>query len=148
MGQIEVICGSMFSGKSEELIRRLTRALGFGVSVHGVATVRGSAGLALSSRNAYLDARERTIAPSLYRALMAMAEALAAGAPPEEETVHARATLLDAGFDSVDYVELCDAQTLATINTVTRPARALAAAQLGRARLIDNVAVMPTVRGR
>ena len=130
------------------VIRRLTHDLGLGVSVHGVATVRESDGLALSSRNAYLDARERAIAPNLYRSLMALAEAIAAGAPPDEETAHTRETLLDAGFDSVDYVELCDAQTLATINTVTRPSRALAAVQLGRARLIDNVAVMPTDRVR
>ena len=79
---------------------------------------------------------------------MALAEAIATGAPPDEETAHTRETLLDAGFDSVDFVELCDAQTLATINTVIRPARALAAVQLGRARLIDNVAVMPKDRVR
>ena len=126
------------------VIRRLTHDLGLGVSVHGVPIVRESDGLALSSRNAYLDARERTIAPSLYRALIALAEAIAGDALPDEETAHTRETLLDAGFDSVDYIELCDAQTLATIDTVTRPARALAAARLGRARLIDNVAVMPT----
>ena len=130
------------------VVRRLAHDLGLGVSVHGVATVRESDGLALSSRNAYLDARERAIAPNLYRSLMALAEAIATGAPPDEETAHTCETLLDAGFDSVDYVELCDAQTLATINTVTRPSRALAAVQLGRARLIDNVAVMPTDRVR
>ncbi len=68
--------------------------------------------------------------------------------PPAEETARARATLLDAGFAPVDYVELRDAQTLAPVEAVTRPARALAAARLGRARLIDNVAVEPTDRRR
>ena len=130
------------------VIRRLTHDLGLGVSVHGVATVREPDGLALSSRNAYLDARERAIAPSLHRALTVLAEAIADGAPPVEELANTRETLLDAGFDSVDYVELCDAQTLVTIDTVTRPARALAAVRLGHARLIDNVAVMPTDRVR
>ena len=127
------------------VIRRLTHDLGLGVSVHGVATVRESDGLALSSRNAYLDARERKIAPILYRELMVLAEAVAAGAPPDEGSAHTRKILLDAGFDSVDYVEVCDAQTLATIDTVTRPARAFAAVRLGHARLIDNVAVTPMV---
>lgn len=130
------------------VVRRLTHDLGLGVAVHSVATVREPDGLALSSRNAYLDARERAIAPSLYRALMALAEAVVGGASAAEETAHARETLLDAGFPSVDYVELCDAQTLGAIETVTRPARVLAAARLGRARLIDNVAVGPTNRVR
>ncbi len=130
------------------VIRRLARDLGLAVAVHGVATVREPDGLALSSRNAYLDARERTIAPILYRTLAALAEAVAGGKPPDAETVRARETLLDAGFASVDYVELRDAQTLAPVEAVTRSARALAAGRLGGARLIDNVAVEPTGRGR
>ncbi len=130
------------------VIRRLARDLGLAVAVHGVATVREPDGLALSSRNAYLDARERTIAPRLYRTLAALAEAVAGGAPPDEETARARETLLDVGFAPVDYVELRDAQTLAPVEAVTRPARALAAGRLGHARLIDNVAVEPTDRGR
>ena len=125
------------------VIRRLTHDLGLAVAVHGVATVRGADGLALSSRNAYLDARERAIAPILNRSLAALAEAVAGGAALAEETVRAREALLDAGFASVDYVELRDAQTLAPIDAVTRPARVLAAARLDRVRLIDNVAVEP-----
>jgi pantoate--beta-alanine ligase len=125
------------------VIRRLTHDLGLAVAVHGVATVREADGLALSSRNAYLDARERAIAPILNRSLAALAEAVAGGAALAEETVRAREALLDAGFASVDYVELRDAQTLAPIDAVTRPARVLAAARLDRARLIDNVAVEP-----
>ena len=130
------------------VIRRLARDLGLAVAVHGVATVREPDGLALSSRNAYLDARERAIAPILNRSLMALAEAVAGGAAPAKETVRARETLLDSGFAFVDYVELRDAQSLAPVDAVTRPARALAAARLGRARLIDNVAVEPPNRKR
>ena len=125
------------------VIRRLARDLGLPVAVHGVATVREPDGLALSSRNAYLDARERAIAPVLHRSLTALAEAVLGGAAPAAETARARAALLDAGFASVDYVELRDARTLAPVDTLANPARALAAAQLGRARLIDNVAVEP-----
>ncbi len=128
------------------VIRCLARDLGLAVAVHGVATVREPDGLALSSRNAYLDAGERAIAPTLYRTLAAMAEAVADGAAPEAETARARAALLDAGFAAVDYVALRDAETLAPVASLTRPARALAAARLGRARLIDNVAVAPRSR--
>jgi pantoate--beta-alanine ligase len=130
------------------VIRRLVRDLGLAVAVHGVATVREADGLALSSRNAYLDAGERAIAPILHRALAALAEAVAGGAPAAGETARARATLLDAGFAAVDYVELRDAMTLAPVEAVTRPARALAAARLGRTRLIDNVAVEAMKPGR
>jgi len=130
------------------VIRRLAHDLGLAVAVHGVATVREADGLALSSRNAYLDARERAIAPILNHSLVALAEAVAGGAAPAEETMRARKALLDAGFASVDYVELRDAQTLAPVDAVTRPARVLAAARLGRARLIDNVAVEPPNRNR
>ncbi len=130
------------------VIRRLAQDLGLAVAVHGVPTVREPDGLALSSRNVYLDTRERAIASTLYRALTALAEAVAGGAPPAGETARARETLLTAGFASVDYVELRDAQTLAPIEALTQSARALAAAHLGRARLIDNVAVMPTEHGR
>ena len=126
------------------VIRRLARDLDLAVTVHGVATVREADGLALSSRNAYLDARERAIAPALHRTLTAVAEALAGGATPDQETARGRAALLDAGFASVDYLELRDAETLAPVAAVTRPARVLAAAWLGRARLIDNVAVAPS----
>ncbi len=125
------------------VVRRLARDLDLAVAVHGVATVREADGLALSSRNAYLDARERAIAPALHRTLTLVAEAVAGGAPPAGETARGHAALLDAGFASVDYIELRDAETLAPVETMTRPARVLAAAWLGRARLIDNVAVAP-----
>ena len=125
------------------VIRRFTRDLGLAVRVNGVTTVREPDGLALSSRNAYLNARERKIAPVLQRSLAALAEAVTDGASPAEEAARARTVLLEAGFASVDYVEVRDAETLEPVETVTKPARALAAAQLGRARLIDNVAVEP-----
>ncbi|MEO7178682.1 MAG: pantoate--beta-alanine ligase, partial [Allosphingosinicella sp.] len=51
--------------------------------------------------------------------------------------------LAKAGFDPIDYVELCDTQTLTPVTSVERPARLLAAAKIGRTRLIDNLAVEP-----
>ncbi len=121
------------------VIRRMARDLGLSLAVHGVATVREPDGLALSSRNAYLDERERAIAPLLHHTLSAVAEAVAGGAAAADETLRGRNALLDAGFSPVDYIEVRDAETLAPVDAVSRPARVLAAAHLGRARLIDNV---------
>jgi pantoate--beta-alanine ligase len=95
----------------------------------------------LSSRNAYLSERERAVAPALYRVLCGCARALVEGAPAAASCERARAALAAAGFDLVEYVELCDAETLIPLARPDRPARLLAAAWLGRTRLIDNVAV-------
>ncbi len=121
------------------VIRRLARDLDLPVHVEGVATVREADGLALSSRNAYLTAAERRIAPALARVLRALAAALAS----EPETVaheieRGRAALTAAGF-GVEYLEIRDAETLAPVTTaVAGPARVFAAVRLGRTRLIDN----------
>jgi len=124
------------------IIRRLARDLDIMVEIIGVPTVRESDGLAMSSRNAYLSEGERALAPLLYRTLSAIADRLAAGEGPVGQlTVAGVAALLAGGFASVDYLQLCDAEDLRPLDTLDRPARLLAAAILGRARLIDNVAV-------
>lgn len=125
-----------------QVIKRLVRDLDIPVEVRGGATVREADGLALSSRNAYLTPAERAAAPALYRVLAEVARRLSGGA--EAAAPHlawAAAELLRAGFAGVDYVELRDADSLAPLERADRPARLLAAARLGRARLIDNVAV-------
>jgi pantoate--beta-alanine ligase len=125
-----------------QVIRRFTRDLDIPVRVEGAATVREADGLALSSRNAYLSADERARAPALYRALTAAAEALAGGEPAGLALEAAGARITEAGFDRIDYVELRDAETLAPVDRVERPARLLAAAWMGgKTRLIDNVPV-------
>ncbi len=124
------------------VVRRLARDLDLAVRVEAVATVREADGLAISSRNAYLSENERRIAPVLHRTLSAMAERLAGGrAAAADEIARGTAELMDAGFAAVDYVAVCDAETLAPVGRVHRPARILAAAHLARTRLIDNVAV-------
>lgn len=125
------------------VIRRMARDLGLGVRVDQVATVREPDGLALSSRNAYLSAAERAVAPALYRTLEAVADRLAGGMPSAQAVDWGTAELLGAGFAAVDYLAVCDAATLAPLDGVdpARPARVLAAAHLGPARLIDNLAV-------
>ncbi|MHA1113698.1 MAG: pantoate--beta-alanine ligase, partial [Alphaproteobacteria bacterium] len=123
------------------VIRRFVRDLDIPVDIRGVPTVREADGLALSSRNAYLDAGERAVAPALYRALVETAGELAEGADPAETLERARAGLADAGFDLVEYLELRAADDLAPLDAADRLGRLLAAAWLGGTRLIDNVSV-------
>ena len=123
------------------VIRRMTRDLDLAIDIIGVPTQRDADGLALSSRNAYLSAGERIVARALPRTLGESAQAIVEGAAVATTLDAARAKLGSAGFDSVDYVELCDAETLEPVRGLDRPARLLAAARVGATRLIDNIAV-------
>jgi pantoate--beta-alanine ligase len=104
-------------------------------------TVRERDGLALSSRNAYLTEEERQSARALPRALGEAAATIQRGGGVAEALATAKDRLARAGFDPIDYVELCDSQTLAPVTRLEGPARLLAAARIGRTRLIDNLAV-------
>lgn len=126
-----------------QVIRRFTRDLDLPVRIEGVPTAREADGLALSSRNAYLSADERARAPALNAALRQAAEALRGGATAAAALAAARDHILAAGFGAVDYVELREAESLAPMAALTGPGRLLAAARLGKARLIDNIAVTP-----
>lgn len=126
------------------VIRRMVRDLDVPVEIVGVPTQRDADGLALSSRNAYLSEEERREARALPRALGEACGAIQRGTPPAEAIAAAREKLSKAGFDPIDYVELRDASSLAPMDGLDRPARLLAAARLGRTRLIDNLAVEPT----
>jgi pantoate--beta-alanine ligase len=112
------------------VIRQMVRDLALPFAIQGVATVREADGLALSSRNAYLSEDERHIAPMLLKVISEVAR----GREPAE----AAAALLAAGFSKVDYIEVRDAETLHPY-VPGRPGRVLAAAWLGKTRLIDNV---------
>ena len=130
-----------------QVIRRLVRDLDIPVQVVGGPTVREPDGLAMSSRNAYLTPEERAIANRLYAALHAVADAVIQPDPTVKTILSkARQGLLATGFRDVDYIEVRDAETLDPVERVDRPARVLGAAWLGRARLIDNVAIEPTAR--
>jgi pantoate--beta-alanine ligase len=122
------------------VIRRLVADLDFPIDIVGVPTQRDDDGLALSSRNIYLDDEERPKAVALPRALGVAARAIGRGDPAEDALTEAVTTLTAAGF-SVDYVALVDAESLAPNPGADRPRRLLAAARLGRTRLIDNIAV-------
>jgi pantoate--beta-alanine ligase len=129
------------------VIRRMTEDLNLGVKIEGVATIREPDGLAMSSRNAYLKSDERRIAARLYEILTDTAGRIAGGDRAEDCCREAVAALGEAGFSEIEYVEARDAETLAPIKgKPTGPARVLAAVQLGKARLIDNVAVYTKLR--
>tara|TARA_R110000868_G_scaffold35549_1_gene127383 strand:- start:42647 stop:43510 length:864 start_codon:yes stop_codon:yes gene_type:complete len=127
------------------VIRQLAKDLDLGVSIIAGETVRERDGLALSSRNAYLDADQRKRAARLNLILKQFAGALAAG----EAISKARLAALEEAksvFDSVDYIEARCSDTLAPLGKgkLTRPARLLAAVRLGSTRLIDNCAASPS----
>ena len=125
------------------IIRRMVLDLDQGVTIIGVPIVRAEDGLALSSRNAYLSADERHRATVLPRALKAAVAALESGAAPAEQIATVRTQLDAAGFASIDYVTLADADDLTPLDRLDRPARLLAAARMGGTRLIDNWPVKP-----
>ncbi|MDQ2878998.1 MAG: pantoate--beta-alanine ligase [Pseudomonadota bacterium] len=128
------------------VIRRMVADLDMAVEIAGVPTQRDDDGLALSSRNIYLDAEERQRAVALPRALGEAARAIGKGVAPGEALAEARSMLEAAGF-AIDYVTLVDADTLAGDADPARPRRLLAAARMGSTRLIDNIAVAPDIQG-
>ena len=123
------------------VIRRMARDLDLPVEIAGLPTVREDDGLALSSRNVYLSAEERVVAPALHEALQACAHAIAAGTSIADAVSVARNAVEGRGF-AVNYLEARHAETLAALTTATDgPIRLLVAAKLGRTRLIDNIGV-------
>jgi pantoate--beta-alanine ligase len=124
------------------VVRRMVADLDIGVEIAGVPTVREDDGLARSSRNAYLDPEQRLIARALPRALGEAAAAIGRGEAVAAALESAERRLIEAGFVGVDYILLCDAETLVPMRAwAERPARLLVAARLGTTRLIDNLAV-------
>jgi pantoate--beta-alanine ligase len=130
------------------VIRRMVRDLAMPVRIVGVDTVREPDGLAMSSRNQYLQPAERDVAPQLYEALCDAAQRIAArwsdyGAVLDD----LRERLVQAGFRP-DYIEVADRETLSPPTELSRSLVILAAAWLGAARLIDNIEVdLPSSTG-
>ena len=127
-----------------QILRRMTKDLGFSTEVLGGQTVRESDGLAMSSRNAYLSAQEREQASAIYTALSAAKAAIEGGTPIKYALDKAHEALNAAGFRSIDYIAACDAFTLEAIEDekapLDRDGRLLLAAWMGSTRLIDNLA--------
>jgi pantoate--beta-alanine ligase len=125
------------------VVRRLARDLDLPVRIAGVPTVREPDGLALSSRNVYLSAEERRIAPNLARVLRSIAAVLAQDPNAvAREIAHGSVALQQAGF-AVEYLEIREAESLAVTSEVTARSRVFAAVRLSTTRLIDNMPIAP-----
>ncbi|HJR55489.1 MAG TPA: pantoate--beta-alanine ligase [Rhizomicrobium sp.] len=123
------------------VVRRLAKDLGLPTEIIGAPIAREADGLAMSSRNAYLDARERSIAGNLNKVLKDVIVRAKETGNLRDAEAYGAAALAATGFDTVDYVAIRDAETLAPAEYLDRPARVLAAAKIGRTRLIDNMGV-------
>ena len=128
------------------IVRRLVRDLDFQTGIVGCPVVRESDGLAMSSRNAYLSAPERTSALSLSRALEAAAEALAWDERSGDALAQVMIDTVSAtpGVE-LDYAAVVDPETLTKVQLVDVPARAIIAARVGATRLIDTCELRPPV---
>jgi pantoate--beta-alanine ligase len=121
------------------VVRKMTTDLCMPVEIVGVATVRDFDGLAMSSRNRYLSSEERSVAPRLHRILQDYREAIADGFDNYRHLErHAQEDLILEGFEP-DYVSIRDSETLEEVTDDTEAIVILAAARLGKTRLIDNV---------
>ncbi|MFB9869214.1 pantoate--beta-alanine ligase [Vreelandella sulfidaeris] len=137
--QPDVACFGEKDYQQLAVIRKLVADLHMPIEIIGVPIVRADDGLALSSRNGYLSAEERSTAPLLFGTLCTLRDALERGDSIESTLQQGKNALYDAGFVP-DYLELRDA-SLGPVNKTTRQAVLLAAAKLGPARLIDNLSV-------
>jgi pantoate--beta-alanine ligase len=134
---------AMFGEKDYQqlmVVTRMARDLDIAIEVVGIATAREQDGLAMSSRNAYLTRTERQLAAAVYRTLSQAAVKIRAGGNSQTATSAAHRSLTTLGF-RVDYVTARHAETLAVPVNAGEPLRLLAAAWLGKTRLIDNLAV-------
>jgi len=120
------------------LIRKMVADMGYDISIIGVPTVRAKDGLALSSRNGYLTAEERKLAPAVSKVMNSMAARLSNGERHIEEIIAEAETALAVQGLRADGLAICDAETLLPLNVDSQRAVILMAAWLGKARLIDN----------
>jgi pantoate--beta-alanine ligase len=126
------------------VIRRMVRDLNFPVEIVGVPTVREDDGLAMSSRNAYLEPEQRAAALSLSRSLKQAQAQVAAGESRSKHLLAAAAETIGAFPDAdIDYIVIVDPETLEDMDVVDRPARMAMAVKVGATRLIDNLPLTP-----
>jgi pantoate--beta-alanine ligase len=125
-----------------QVVQRMVADLLLPLKIVGIPTVREPDGLALSSRNGFLEPAQRAIAPRLFAILQSVASALAGSCSVADVLAVARRDLTADGF-VVDYVALVEGTSLGQLQTVEAGARLIAAARLGSVRLLDNMAVTP-----
>ncbi|EJH0900695.1 pantoate--beta-alanine ligase [Escherichia coli] len=136
--QPDIACFGEKDFQQLALIRKMVADMGFDIEIVGVPIMRAKDGLALSSRNGYLTAEQRKIAPGLYKVLSSIADKLQAGERDLDEIITiAGQELHEKGFRADD-IQIRDADTLLEVSETSKRAVILVAAWLGDARLIDN----------
>ncbi|WFW12423.1 pantoate--beta-alanine ligase [Citrobacter freundii] len=139
--QPDIACFGEKDFQQLALIRKMVADLGYDIEIVGVPIIRAKDGLALSSRNGYLTAEQRKIAPGLYKVMNRIGEKLQAGERDQEEIIAiAEQELNEKGFRADD-IQIRDADTLLALSETSQRAVILVAAWLGQARLIDNQSV-------
>ena len=124
------------------VIRQMVRDLNLPLEIVGAETIREADGLAMSSRNRYLTPAERTKAVTIHDVIKTVAAEAAQGKDPATAIAEGKRQLTGAGFEKIDYIAVRDAETLQPIEPASpKKKRVLAAAWLGKTRLIDNVGV-------
>jgi pantoate--beta-alanine ligase len=122
------------------VIKRMVQDLDFDINIIGVPTVREEEGLAMSSRNTYLSTAERRSALSLSKALLKAQELFQSGERNARVLIDtARAIITKEEAAAIDYIKVCDTETLQDVDTISKPAVMALAVKIGKARLIDNV---------
>ncbi|EAA6845716.1 pantoate--beta-alanine ligase [Salmonella enterica subsp. enterica serovar Stanleyville] len=139
--QPDIACFGEKDFQQLALIRKMVADMGYDIEIVGVPIIRAKDGLALSSRNGYLTAEQRKIAPGLHKVMNSIAEKLIAGNRDLQEIIAiAEQELNEKGFRADD-IQIRDADTLQELTETSKRAVILAAAWLGQARLIDNQSV-------
>ncbi|ECW8322962.1 pantoate--beta-alanine ligase [Salmonella enterica] len=139
--QPDIACFGEKDFQQLALIRKMVADMSYDIEIVGVPIIRAKDGLALSSRNSYLTAEQRKIAPGLHNVMNSIAEKLIAGNRELQEIITiAEQELNEKGFRADD-IQIRDADTLQELTETSKRAVILAAAWLGQARLIDNQSV-------
>lgn len=126
------------------VIRQLVQDLDLDIQIISGSTVREPDGLAMSSRNAYLGSSQRPSALSLYQTLCQARKQLEAGLTDAKTLIQSAASLIQSFPDTaIDYIAICDPDTLENMETIDRPAVMALAVKVGKTRLIDNTMLLP-----
>ena len=136
--QPDIACFGEKDFQQLALIRKMVADMGFDIEIVGVPIMRAKDGLALSSRNGYLTAEQRKIAPGLYKVLSSIADKLQAGERDLDESITGAGQELNEKGFRADDIQIRDADTLLEVSENSKRAVILVAAWLGDARLIDN----------
>ncbi len=126
------------------VIRQMVRDLDFGIEIIGAPTLREPDGLAMSSRNKYLTSEQRISALSLYKSLRKAKELVKSGVQDAGTIIDGATELIQSYPETdIDYIAICDTETLVDIQIIDRPVQMALAVRIGKARLIDNMLLNP-----